>query len=152
MPIRYWILLQPCLTHHRQNCRFPLQSASVKALSATLLIIGALLGPGWARDCTTSKEFALNHPQVLAGVLEDPIGAPIPGVGLEILANRKIVESTRTNRNGEYTFREVAPGHYRIHISYGGGGFCAPKVKCDEARCSIERKVQLDSKGSVTVY
>jgi len=89
----------------------------------------------------------------LAGVLEDPIPATLPGVELELIAGQKVIGRVATNKDGKYSFGEVAAGRYQIRIRHGGDPFCAPKVKYNEANCSIQRQVKLNPKNkTVTVY
>jgi len=127
--------------------------APVKAVISAALVVGLFLGSASAKDCTVSNEFQLNHSQVLAGVLEDPIPATLPGFALELLAGEKVIGRVVTSRDGKYSFGEVAAGRYRIRIRQGGDPFCAPKVKCNQANCSIQPQVKLNPKNKpVTVY
>lgn len=103
-----------------------------------------------ARDCSISKEFQFNRPQVLAGVLQDPVGALLAGFELELFSGKKTIRRLRTSNDGEYDFGEVPVGHYRIRIRYGGNPFCAPQVVCSSEKCSLPR-LTLNSKSMVQV-
>lgn len=118
----------------------------MKKSIGAVLAFGFFVGGAWAKDCTLSNEFRLARPQVLAGVLEDPVLAPLPGIRLDLLDGGKIRATTVTNNRGEYSFGEVLAGRYRIRIRYSGDPFCAPKVKCIETNCSINSDVKLNPK------
>jgi Carboxypeptidase regulatory-like domain len=111
----------------------------------------AATGVAGARDCSVSKEFQLRHPQVLAGVLEDPTGAVLPGIELELRAGKKVVRHLRTDNLGRYDFGEVAAGKYRIRVHYGDNALCAPKVRCGTDKCNLEPRVAVNPKGMVMV-
>jgi hypothetical protein len=123
----------------------------MRVVTAAIVLVGLVVGSAWAKDCTVSREFELKHSQTLAGVLEDPIPAALPGFELDLLAGHKIVASAVTDNRGKYSFGEVAAGRYRIHIRHGGDPFCAPTVKCDGAACSVQHQVKLNPKMTVTV-
>jgi hypothetical protein len=126
---------------------------TVKQIIAAALALSLFVGSASAKDCTLSNEFQINRSQVLAGVLEDPIPLPLPRFKLELLAGRNIQGTAVTSNNGEYSFGEVPAGHYRIRLRRSGDPFCAPKVECNEAGCSIRRQVKLNPKNiPVTVY
>ena len=116
-----------------------------------VLTVGLFFDTALAKDCTVSAEFRLTHSQVLTGVLEDPIPATLPGFELDLLTGGKIRRSAVTNNDGEYSFGEVPMGRYRIRIRHSGDPFCAPKVKCTEAGCSIQRQVKLNPKNKPEV-
>ena len=101
-----------------------------------------------ARDCSVSKEFQLKQPQVLAGVLQDPVGAVLPGIELELLSEKKVVQHLWTNNQGAFNFGELAVGRYRIHVRHG---FCVPKVPCRTEGCSLAPTLTPDSKNIITV-
>jgi hypothetical protein len=105
-----------------------------------------------ARDCSVSKEFQLRHPQGLAGVLEDPVGAALSGIELELLSAGKLVRHLRTDNQGRYDFGEVPAGKYRIHVQYGKSAFCAPEIQCGTDGCSLSPKLTPNPKNTVTVY
>lgn len=84
---------------------------------------------------------------MLEGVLGDPSSAPISGFTLELVVSRNIKSTVVTRNNGEYSFGEVPAGRYRIRVRHSGDPFCAPKVKCNEAGCSIQHEVQLNPKN-----
>jgi hypothetical protein len=116
------------------------------------LVLGLLFGSAWAKDCTVSNKFELHRSQVLSGILEDPIPAPLSGCDLELRSRHQIVGRALTNNDGEYSFGEVAAGRYRIHIRYGGDALCAPKVKCNASSCSTQRQLRPNPKKLVTVF
>jgi hypothetical protein len=118
----------------------------MKRIVAALALAGAFPSIASAGNCTLSKEFQVFHAQVLDGVLEDSAGAVLPGIELELLSDKRIVAHARTSNDGHYSFGEVDPDWYKLHIRYSGNYFCAPKVKCNDSGCSIERQVKLNPK------
>jgi Carboxypeptidase regulatory-like domain len=128
-------------------------SKRMRVLIVVLLLNGILGSELWAKDCKLSKEFSFNQSQILGGVLDDPSGAQLSGIDLQLLADKKVAKQTTTGADGTYSFGDMAPGHYRIRISDAGAGqfFCAPKVNCSVTSCSIEPRVQLDQKKFTTV-
>jgi hypothetical protein len=104
-----------------------------------------------ARNCSTSKEFDLRRSQVLAGALEDPSGAVLSGIELELLSSKKVVRHLRTDDLGRYDFGLIPSGKYRIRVRYGDNAFCAPKVQCGNNGCNIEPKVAVNPKSAVMV-
>src|SRR2546425_7406399 len=102
-------------------------------------------------DCSFSKEFSVNQPQPLSGFLQDPVGAVLPGLQIELLQGKTVVKRLRTTNQGEYNFGEILPGKYKIHIQYGDNVFCAPKVKCGKEGCKLEPRLKLRSKGTIVV-
>jgi hypothetical protein len=104
-----------------------------------------------ATDCSVSKEFRIKHPQVLAGVLQDPNDATLPGIGLELLSGGKVVQHLRTNNQGAYDFGMVPAGKYRIHVEYSDNAFCAPKVQCGDQGCRLDSKMTINPKKEVLV-
>src|SRR5712692_461793 len=116
--------------------RFPLRAALKCAVILVAVTVSA-----HARNCSTSKEFDLRHSQVLAGALEDPSGAVLSGIELELLSAKKVVRHRRTDDLGRYDFGEVPSGKYRIRAHYGGNALCAPKVRCGADGCGLERRV-----------
>ena len=104
-----------------------------------------------ARDCSISKVFQLRHAQVLAGALEDPAGAVLSGIELELLSEGKLVRHLRTDNDGRYDFGEVPAGKYRIHIRYGENALCAPKIQCGTNGCSPNPKLTPNPKNMVRV-
>lgn len=111
-------------------------------------IASAILG----RDCSFSRELKIDRPQSLVGVLQDPGGAVLPGLAIELLQGKTVVQRLRTNNLGEYDFGQIQPGKYRIHIRDEGHPFCAPKVTCGRNGCTLEPKLKLYSKRTVVVY
>jgi hypothetical protein len=107
---------------------------------------------GYARNCSFSKEFRLQHPQVLSGALEDPAGLPLPGIELYLLSGKDIVQRLRTDNRGAYKFLEVPSGKYRIRVKTPSDTFCAPKVQCGTQGCVVRTRLRLNPKSLVTVY
>jgi len=105
-----------------------------------------------ARDCSTSKQFQLKKPQVVFGVLQDPSGAELSGMQLDLLSGKNTVRHLRTDNFGKYDFGEAPAGKYRIRVQYGGDAFCAPKVLCQSEGCTFEQRLKVNSKDTVTVY
>jgi hypothetical protein len=114
-------------------------------------MLAVVTGVAQARDCSVSKEFQIRHPQVLAGVLEDPVGAVLSGIELELRSGKKVVRHLRTDNLGRYDFGEVTPGKYRIRVHYGDNALCAPKVRCGTDKCNLEPRVAVNPKGMVMV-
>jgi hypothetical protein len=104
-----------------------------------------------ARDCSVSKEFRIRSSQVLAGVLEDPLGAALSGIELGLLSPGKVVQYISTDNQGRYDFGEVPAGRYKIHVKNGAGVLCAPKIKCGTNGCSLNPKLTLNPKNMVQV-
>jgi hypothetical protein len=104
-----------------------------------------------AKDCSVSKEFQVTHSQALAGVLEDPAGATLSGIEIELLSGGKIVRRVRTNNQGTYDFNEVPAGKYNIHVLTGGDVLCAPKIECGKTGCHLNPKLTLNPKNMVQV-
>ena len=132
-----------------------MRTAEVASLGAAIrfaVILVLVSVSARARDCSISKGFQLRRPQILAGVFEDPAGATLPGMELELLAEGKIVWHLRTNNDGMYDFGELPSGQYRLRVQYGGNAFCAPKVQCGADGCSINRRLTPNPKNMVTVY
>ncbi len=105
-----------------------------------------------ARDCSTSKPFHLKRPQALSGILQDPVGAVLPQIELELLSGKNLFRHLRTDNLGKYDFGEVPAGEYRIHVQVGSNAFCAPKVRCRREECTVEQRLKVNSKDTVTVY
>src|SRR5579872_280909 len=121
-------------------------------LTSTVVLLGMILAVrSKARDCTVSKEFRLKRAQALAGVLQDPYGAPLSGMELELLSGTKIVHHARADNQGRYDFGDVPAGKYRIHIQYRGDPFCAPKAQCGAQGCSLQPKLMLNPKNVTRV-
>jgi len=97
-----------------------------------------------------SKEFRLNRAQIVAGILQDPVGAELSGFDLELLTGGRIIRSLSTSNEGKYDFGEVPVGHYRIRIRHGGNPFCTPQVVCSSERCTLPR-LTLNSRSMVQV-
>jgi hypothetical protein len=123
----------------------------VRAVLPCVLMSLVMIVCAQATDCSVSKEFQLGHRQVLAGVLQDPVGAALSGIELELLSGKKAVRHLRTNNEGRYDFGELPSGKYKIHVRSSGNAFCAPKVQCRAERCSFELRLTLNPKNMVRV-
>jgi hypothetical protein len=124
-------------------------------LGATLrcaVMLVAVTISAQARDCSVSKEFRLRHPQALAGVFEDPAGAVMSGIELELLSGKIVIRHLRTDNQGKYDFGQIPSGKYRVHVQSGGNALCAPKVKCGTEGCTLKPKLTPNPKSAVTVY
>jgi len=104
-----------------------------------------------AVDCSVSKEFHIKHPQVLAGVLQDPNSATLPGIGLQLLSGVNVIQHLRTNNQGAYDFGMVSAGKYRLQVQYGDNPFCAPKVKCGNQGCRLDPRLTINPKKEVLI-
>jgi hypothetical protein len=115
----------------------------------TLLLV--TVGTAHSEDCSVSRTFQVKQVQALSGVLEDPAGATLSGIELELLSEKQVVRHTRTNNQGVYEFGEVPLGRYRIRLQYGKNLFCAPEVQCRGGQCILKPRLRLNQKNMVTV-
>ena len=106
---------------------------------------------GLREDCSISKTVEIVHSQVLSGVLEDPTGATLSGIELQLWSGNEVIRRLRTSNQGEYDFGEVAPRKYRIRLECGGNALCAPEIRCREGHCRIAPKVRINPKSLVKV-
>jgi hypothetical protein len=104
-----------------------------------------------ARDCSKSKPFQLGKPQVLSGTLQDPSGAVLPGIEVQLISGNKIVRRLRTSNLGVYDFGEIPSGTYRIRVDYPAKAFCAPEVRCAAGECSVDSTLKPNPENMVTV-
>jgi hypothetical protein len=104
-----------------------------------------------ARDCSKSKPFQLGKPQVLSGTMQDPSGAVLPGIAVQLLSGKKVVRRLRTDNLGAYDFGEIPSGKYRIRVDYPGKAFCAPEVRCAAEGCSVNSTLKANPKNMVMV-
>jgi hypothetical protein len=88
--------------------------------------------------------------QILSGFLEDPAGATLPGIVVELLSGKRLVQSLRTNNRGAYDFGQIQPGKYRIRIR-DRDGFCAPKIRCAATGCIVNPRLRPNPKNMVMV-
>jgi len=125
------------------------------------LIAFALLTPvrAAAKDCSLSKKFVLTKSQVLSGVFEDPTGAILPGVKVQLiseekthlLSEKRVVRGLTTDNSGHYDFGTVAPGKYRLRVEYSNKAFCAPEIRCRSGACTVDRTLKLNPRNFVLV-
>ena len=104
-----------------------------------------------AKDCSLSREFHIKKVQILKGILQDPAGAVMPQIELELLSAGKVVRHLRTDDQGAYDFGELTAGRYRIHIVSSDGVLCAPRVRCEKKGCVIDSKVSISSKAVILI-
>ena len=90
-----------------------------------------------ARNCKYSNKFTLNHPQAIAGSIEDPSGAVIQEMKMYLLSGKQVIRSVSTDSLGRYDFGMVPVGKYRLRIQDKGDWFCAPAVVCRTSTCNI---------------
>ncbi|HEX7359852.1 MAG TPA: TonB-dependent receptor [Bryobacteraceae bacterium] len=58
---------------------------------------------------------------IVRGTVKDPTGAVIPGAQVALVnSSGQTVQQTETSRDGNYTFRGVAPGTYSVTVTYSG--------------------------------
>lgn len=125
-----------------------------KRILAAMLAAGFICAsPANGAGCEVSKRFELKKAQRLAGVLKDPMEAPLSGFQLDLLKDGKTMLTRTTDNNGVYDFDEVPPGKYKIHLSRSGkpSGFCAPSVKCTDAGCKIASILKLGPQVTVVM-
>jgi len=126
----------------------------MKPMANVIIGVAVLIGTfisGEATDCTVSKEFRIRKPQALSGVLQDPYGAPLSGMELDLLSGRKVIRRLSADNEGRYDFGQVSPGKYRIHLLYGNDPFCAPEVQCGSQGCTLQTKLAINPKNSTLV-
>ncbi len=140
------------------SCFFPENSGRPGLKIARTILLGAVVSLGMiqiaaahTKDCTVSKEFRLNRPQILSGVLQDPNGATLAGIELELMSGTKVIQHLRTTNDGTYDFGTVAAGKYRIHILREGAPFCAPTVRCGNRGCNLSPKLRLNPGNPPTI-
>ena len=109
------------------------------------------VNPAMAKDCSLSREFQIKKAQILRGILQDPGGAIMPGIELELLSAKRVVRHLSTDNQGAYDFGEIAPGRYRIHVVSREGVLCAPKVRCGKDGCIVDSKISISSKAAILI-
>jgi hypothetical protein len=126
--------------------------ASIRVFLLAWAVIFSFSSVADARDCSISKEFQIKKAQALAGVLQDPSGAVLPGIDLQLLSGNRVVHHVTTTNEGAYDFGSIAPGKYRIRVASRGGTLCALKIRCTEKEgCVIESRLTISSKWAVKV-
>jgi hypothetical protein len=117
-----------------------------------VLILLGITASAHGKNCSWSQQFELKKPQVVAGVLKDPYGSVLGGIGIQLWSGHRMVRELRTNSEGAYDLGIVAAGSHRIHIEYGEKDpFCAPKIKCSSEKCDFDSELKLNPKNFVTV-
>jgi len=104
-----------------------------------------------AKDCSLSREFQIKKAQMLKGILQDPAGAVMSQIELELLSAKTVVRHLSTNNQGAYDFGEIPTGRYRIHIVSRDGVLCAPKVRCGKRGCVVDSKISISSKAVILI-
>ena len=51
------------------------------------------------------------------GTITDPLGAVVPNAHVELLQDKKLVNSNTTDGQGRYEFSNVPAGHYRVRAA-----------------------------------
>jgi hypothetical protein len=65
----------------------------------------------------------------------------VPGACLSLFANdRQLVASVKADSNGEFSFANVAPGHYRLLAR--APGFCTANIRVEIVNTSRRNKLQ----------
>jgi len=88
---------------------------------------------------------------VLSGNFQDPSGAVLSGIEVQLLSGKKVIRDLRTDNLGRYDFGEVPSGMYSLRVQYSGKVFCAPKVRCEASKCSINPTLKLNPRNFVVV-
>jgi hypothetical protein len=83
---------------------------------AALSIISLLRAQG----STTQGGHAASGPGIVHGTVKDDTGGVIPGATVTLANQKGTVETTQTNRLGNYIFHAVAPGSYTVSATYAG--------------------------------
>ena len=122
----------------------------VRSSLASIIVIMCFIGSAHAKDCSTSKEFTLQHAQKLSGSFVDASSAILSGIGVQLLSGRKVICDVHTNNQGAYDLGEVPPGRYRLRISYHHA-FCAPRIQCSSKDCKIRPELAINPKNTVIV-
>jgi hypothetical protein len=114
------------------------------AHALVLIWMGSL--PAYAGDCSTSKQFRLPKPQIIAGALKDEAGVALSGVEVDLLGSRTVIKKLRTDNDGHYDFGNTDVGTYRLRVEYSGKAFCAPEPRCGIEGCGFSEKLKLNPK------
>lgn len=138
-----------CRSHNSKEDRHA--AAITGPMFAIALLSVAMVVGAEAKDCTVSSEFHLKQSQVFSGVLQDPYGAPLSGMELELLSGRKMLYHVRADNQGKYNFGEVRAGKYRLRVRHAGNPFCAPAVQCGDRGCSFDPKLLINPKNAIVI-
>jgi hypothetical protein len=112
----------------------------LKNIRWALIALIAIASSAHAKNCSISKTFEIAHSQVLSGVLEDPTGATLSGVELQLLSGNEVVRRLRTSNQGEYDFGEVISGKYRIRLECGGNALCPLRYSAEQGIAASHAK------------
>jgi len=71
--------------------------------------------------CSPLAAFSAEHPSAgagsLNGVVKDPLGAIVVAATVELVNDKSIVKTTKTDAAGSYLFEVETPGRYRVRAS-----------------------------------
>jgi protocatechuate 3,4-dioxygenase beta subunit len=84
---------------------------------AIVFVAAALMAAFLAQSAPRAHSLAEGG--TLHGMVTDPSGAAIPGATV-IVSSGEFVQNVSTDETGRYTFSELAPGHYSVHIHAAG--------------------------------
>ena len=60
-------------------------------------------------------------PATVTGTIVDSEGTPMPDVGVRLFKKTKLVAETKTNAEGEFVFKNIAPGRFTITYDIAAG-------------------------------
>jgi len=120
----------------------------MKALALCTVLLSASLAS--AADYGTSKQFALDGSQRLAGVLVDPSGSAIPGLLLEVLNGKTVVRQFRTDNEGKFSLEELPSAKYRLRVI--SQPFCAPKIECRTHLCTVDGMLAINENRAKSIH
>lgn len=92
--------------------RFIISRHSRHGFSQVVLILILILGATAPAFCAPAG--------IIRGVVTDALDAAIPGARVALLRGNKPVDHARTNSHGEYSFRGIDPGRYRVRADAPG--------------------------------
>ena len=116
-------------------------------LTICIFAMTSIAGAG----CSTSKKFKLTHHQQLSGVFEDPAGAELSGLRVELVRSGSTVRTVTTDHVGRYDFGDTPAGGYRLRVIHGDEDFCAPKIHCRKEGCKIDTQLRVNAKHVIVV-
>lgn len=121
-------------------------------LCAAILIAASLLPRASAQSVAIPSGPGLGEPsnhqfQVFSGRLEDPGGAPLSGVLIELHGwNGELIGTTETGSDGAFAFSHVPIGQYTVRGNLGTGGFSEPVTFNSQA---LPVEVRISSRPAV---